>query len=179
MSELVIQADLGGLQIAFTAPLPEDEATLNQTIDLYSKAIGRQKAKIALADTLAKLAADRLYLQSFDRELQDYRIGRAKEMAEVRARQQATHNPNKRAEYKPSERDRQELAAYETQTQAEVDNRYKRRDSTQQTIKVYEKQIEKLRRMINGEEIADAIEAAADADMAALVEAERLPEAAD
>ncbi len=57
--EIVVQADIGGMQIAFTTQARGDEATINAHLDLFAKAISRQRARAELIEALVDVRAIR------------------------------------------------------------------------------------------------------------------------
>lgn len=159
MTEIVIQADLGGLSIAFTDPAKgTDEASLNERLDLYTKVIGRQRAKFTLSEKLVDLLAARKALAALPEQEREVLKSRAEERARQHAAMAAAHDvAGKRGEFMPNLAQRNQLSAFDAETAAEREKLQKQRQTLERDIPIIEAQISRLRAVIAGGDPIDPL----------------------
>lgn len=157
-SEIVVQADLGGMNIAFSGKV-EDGGSLDERLDVFTKSLGRQRAKISLAEKLVDHLAHQKALASLpDREREMLR-NRAEERARIIAQYQAQHSAgNRRGEYKPSQPQQQALNTHDIETQAERKKYSDEKQAHDLTLPIVEAQIARLRAVIAGRDPTEALE---------------------
>src|SRR4029077_2397545 len=85
MTEIVIQADLGGLSIAFTEQLSGTvaEDVVNQQLDRFTQAIGRRRSTFTLSEKLVDLLATRKTLETHDQRLAEELKKKAEERMRI------------------------------------------------------------------------------------------------
>lgn len=159
-TEIVVQADLGGMQIAFTGTVGANEATINEQLDSCLKAIGRQRAKITLTEKLVDLLAVRKSIETQpDREremLRERAVSRARMVASLGDRANGA-------------RGRQAGEQFDTDTDKERKKFSDEKQGLEMQVPILEAQITRLRAVIAGgdpiaplEEERQSLDAAAD-----------------
>lgn len=169
--EIVLQADIGGMTIAFTELVSgADEEKLNERLDLYGRAIARQRAKVTLTEKLVDLLAAQKTLASLpEREMATIKA-RAEERMRLRASFEAAHDASgRRSAFRLNDAQQKGLEAFDAQTAVERKKLDDERKMIEAGLPVLEAQIARLRGVIAGRDPMEALE----------VERETLAEAAE
>jgi hypothetical protein len=161
MTEIVIQADLGGLSIALTENMSDSpsamERALNEHLDRFTKAIGRQRSRFALSEKLVDLLATRKTLETHDQRLQE----ELKKKAEDRMRINAAYARAEDGRRLERPKSKQQLAAEQQNdeeiAQLRLDYAGKKK-TLEDNIPVLEAQISRLRAVIAGRDPTEALE---------------------
>lgn len=157
MTEAVVQADIGGMTIAFTASVTGPE--LDQRLDAWRKAINRQRAQNELVEALVDVQARREALVSApDREREAIRA-RLDERARLVASFEAAHQVHRpRAEFKMTDSQRGALETFDAETEQQKAKFAADREKVAADLPQFEARIERARRIIDGAERAEVIE---------------------
>jgi hypothetical protein len=158
MTEIVIQADLGGLSIAFTEQLSGTvaEDVVNQQLDRFTKAIGRQRSKFTLSEKLVDLLATKKTLETHDQRLAE----ELKKKAEERMRiNMAFRQPEGRRLERPKTKAQLAAEQQNDEETAQIRRDYaEKRKTLEDNIPILEAQISRLRAVIAGRDPTEALE---------------------
>lgn len=158
--EIVVQAELGGLSIAFTES-ETDGRDANAILDDATKAIGRQRAKQTLTEKLVDmLACDKALASLPQREAEAIRA-RADEGARLRASFAAanTLRPRRRVEgVEFTEQQAATLTSFEAETEQVRKKFSEEKQGLELNRPILEAQIARLRAVIAGRDPTEALE---------------------
>lgn len=168
--EVTIQADIGGMTVAFVELVGGDERALNARLDLYRRAINRQRAQVELVEALVDIQARREALASAPRREREVLKARAEERVRQIASFEAAHQVRgNRGEFRMSQQQRAGLEAFDAETERKKGEFAADREKILAEMPHYEARAERARRIIAGAERSEVIEQ----------EEAALPEAAD
>lgn len=159
--ELVLQAEVLGISIAFTVPAEGDEARLNRAIDMHANAINRfratQELRFHYVDYLAALKAEK----DFPKSKAEY----IKKRTEMRTRERASwaaafnaSKPNARIEFSETAQHRQKLAQFDDETNAKLAEMDQAAADLPDKIAGLKAAIDRLQRRVKGESELVALE---------------------
>lgn len=158
MTEIVIQADLGGMSIAFTEQVSgtAGEGEVNLQLDRFTKAIGRQRSKFALSEKLVDLLAVKKTLATHEERLHEALRQKAEERMRINS---AFRMPEGRRLDRP--KTKAQLAAEQQNEEEVAQIRQKFADDKEgmsRQIPLLEAQIARLRAVIAGRDPTEALE---------------------
>lgn len=156
-TEAVVQADVGGMTIAFTAVVVADE--IDARLDSWRKAINRQRAQNELVEALVDIQARREALISApDRERETIRQ-RLEERAGLVASFEAAHTRRGgRAAFRMTDSQRNGLEDFDVETEREKAKFAAEIEKVAADIPLYEARAERARLIIDGKERSEVIE---------------------
>jgi len=169
MAEHVIQvsADIGGLQISFartanpaydTDQQIGDAAESDAWLDQVTKSIGRQRAKLTLAEKLVDLLANEKTLATIDEREQAALRSRAEEKVRLRLKWEAEHHAQgRRVDFAPNRQQKLALDQFDIETQKVRDKFNAEREQKARDIPVLDAQIARLRAVIAGGDPTDPL----------------------
>jgi hypothetical protein len=158
MTEITIQADLGGLSIAFVEQLSGAvaEETVNAQLDRFTKAIGRQRSKFALSEKLVDLLAVRKTLETHEERLQEALRQKAEERMRINA---AFRQPEGRRLERPKTKAQLAAEQQNEEETAQIREKFANdKEGMERQIPILEAQITRLRAVIAGGDPTDALE---------------------
>ncbi len=155
-TEAVVQADIGGMTIAFTAVV--GAAEINERLDAWRKAINRQRAQNELVEALVDIQARRDALAAApDREREVIRSRLAERAVMVASWQAAHETSGKRAAFSQSPQQRQALLDYDAETERKKAEFAGDRAKIEAELPLWEARADRARRIIDGAERAEVI----------------------
>ena len=169
MAEHVIQvsADIGGLQISFARTAnpayDQDQKIGNASesdawLDQVTKSIGRQRAKLTLAEKLVDLLANEKTLATIDEREQAALRSRAEEKVRLRLKWEAEHHAQgRRVDFAPNRQQKLALDQFDIETQKVRDKFNAEREQKARDIPVLDAQIARLRAVIAGGDPTDPL----------------------
>lgn len=153
--EIVIQADIGGMTIAFTEIVtdktPEE---IDERLDHYRRSIGRQRAHQSLVESLVDLRARKEALE----QMPDKERAFLKERMDERARMKVQFEAQRQRSGALSVKQEQDLRNFDAQTAAERKRRFEDdRKKIESEIPLFEAQVARQRAIIAGRERSEVI----------------------
>ena len=160
--EITLQAEVGGFQIAIVDHMiSATPAELDARLDIYRKAIERQRAHNSLVEALVDLTACSEALESWDDRRAEALALIAAEQARTRASFEAKNQVGRRRSEELTPAQNEALAEYPDRQKAEQ----ARLDAEKATLKarlpMYETQVARQRAIIAGRDRSEVIAAAA------------------
>jgi hypothetical protein len=159
---LTLQGEIGGVSLALEQFIDasSDEATVNDTLDLMTRAWHRQRAKSSLRALLTDVRRQKIVLDSLPAEKTQLAKDRAADKARLIASWGAAHQiSGKRGDFRPSQSQRQNLETHDLETVAKLAEIDKKIADNERMIPVLEEEMGRLRRQIAGEDPIDETEA--------------------
>lgn len=159
--EIVVQADIGGgLNVAFTIPTYEFTSDdIDQSLDLATKAIARQKAKLDLAQQLLALQVNEKMLSSLPDQLAEEVKGRAEERMRMRSQYESEHfAKGRRGEFKMTAAQAASIADFDKQTEMRRERADGKKRELQGDRPIIEAQISRLRAIIAGRDPTEYVQ---------------------
>lgn len=162
MPEVVIQASVGETQIAFTEIVKDDLEAINDRLDRYNRAIGRQRAKVELAQKLGEIEASNALLNSWEERRSAAMQVRIESRAALVARWQAEHEHRqaggrRASEFRVSTQQRAALDQHDKETRDEQDKFDREKASVERNRPIIEAQISRMRAVIAGRDPTDLL----------------------
>lgn len=168
---LQVTADIGGMQISFArvgnpgydnhgdaVPVGAVDE-INDTLDLWAKAIGRQRAKITLSEKLVDLLASQKAQASLPERENAAMVERTAERLKLIGRFQIEHNASgRRADFKLTPAHHRALAEFDADTEKLRKKFNDERQAHALQQPVLEAQIARLRAVIAGRDPTEALE---------------------
>lgn len=150
--ELVIQAQLGDTQIAFTEHCSElDPAAIDARLDTYLRAVARQQAKHELGVALVELATCRQRLAEWPAAERDLMHQRGADKARQIAGWEAAHvAAGKRGEFRISEQQRRYIDQWDSETLAQRQKLGADKALLERSVPLYEAKVARQRAIIEG-----------------------------
>lgn len=151
--EIVVQADVGGITIAFTDPVDSYDDTTDEILDRRLKSIGRQKAKLDLAEKLLAMQAREMMMAQLPD--QEARVLKNRAAARIamregwRAEDEARPGPRRR-EFREGPTHLKNLAEFDQETERVKANFEGKRKELEDDGPQIEAQISRLRAVIAG-----------------------------
>ena len=159
--EIVVQADIGGgLNVAFTIPTGSFRSDdLDQSLDIATKAIARQKAKLDLAQQLLALQVNEKMLSSLPAELAEEVKSRAEERMRMRAQYESEHYASqKHGQFKMTKAQEASIQQFDKQTEQRRERADGKKRELQGDRPIIEAQISRLRAIIAGRDPAGYVQ---------------------
>lgn len=159
-----VSADIGGVQISFAKvdatlggePIVEH---INDTLDTWSRAIGRQRAKVTLTEKLVDLLASQKAMASLPEREKAALAERQTEKDRLVAKFMIEHNASgRRGEFKLSPQHRRALDEFDLESQKLRKKFTDEREAHALQQPVIEAQIARLRAVIAGRDPTEALE---------------------
>ncbi len=126
---------------------------LDKTLDQMLRAIGRQKNKLTMGQRILDLREAKLFLQSWPQPKVDLGKERVVEYNKhIEGMKEQHKRANKRLEWKPNPQQEQWIFTFHKQTEILMQEKEAEREAKKKAIPLMEKEIERWRRIINGED---------------------------
>lgn len=156
-AEIVVQADVGGMQIAFTRVAIEGE--IDAWLDSFRKSVNRQRAQQELVEALVDIQSRKQALASSPDRERDMLKERASERVRLRASFEAAHrSSNPRVvDFREGPKHRQVLDAYDQETERKRAEFEADRGKVLAEMPLYEARAERARAIIAGKERSEVI----------------------
>lgn len=157
--EIVVQADIGGMTIAFTTQARGDAATINAHLDLFAKAISRQRAQAELIEALVDVRAIREALALSPERERATMKGRTDERVRMIAAFEASHNARgARSAFGLNAAQRQGLQNFDAETEQKRAEFASDRENAAAELPRHIARVARQRAIIAGADRADVIE---------------------
>ncbi len=155
-AEAVVQADIGGMSIAFTRVVVNDE--IDPWLDTCRKAINRQRAQHELVEALVDIEARRDALRTAPEREREMLKARGVERARLVASWEASHSMSgARGDFKPNPAQRKGLIEFDEQTAREREKFDSDREKVEAEMPHYEARRDRALAIIAGKERAEVI----------------------
>jgi hypothetical protein len=155
-AEAVVQADIGGMSIAFTRVVIDSE--IDSWLDTCRRAVNRQRAQQELVEALVDIEARKETLRSAPERERDMVKDRAAEQVRMRASWEAAHNTaGARTEFRLSPKYRQALEGFEAETERKRAEFAADREKVEAEMPLYEARAARARAIIAGAERSEVI----------------------
>ena len=159
------QADIGGLNLMIEQTVDADSspAEIDRRLDIMATALGRQRAKLQLAEKMLAVQLAEEMLSSLPEEKQIKQRGMLDERVRLIASFRAAHQVSgKRGEYRETPSERQQIANLDANL-ATLDSQFAaRKADLERDIRLVGGQIARLRALVDGEDEKEALLLAAE-----------------
>ncbi len=160
-AEIVVQADVGGMQIAFTRVAIEGE--VDAWLDSCRKAVNRQRAHQELVEALVDIKARRDALESSPDRERDMLKERAAERVRLRASFKAAHDATRpRVGFVEGAKHRQALEAFDGETERKRAEFEADRVKVAADLPAFEARAARARAIIGGKDRSEVIDMASE-----------------
>lgn len=155
-AEAVVQADIGGVSIAFTGNVTAED--MDGTLDRWMRAISRQRAQFQLIEELVDLQACRDTVVQAPKLERELGAQRAIERAHMVAQWQAQHEASgARAGFQLSPQHRRAITEFDADTERKRAELSQQVERARAKIPECEARVARQRAIIGGRERADVI----------------------
>lgn len=150
-AEAVVQADIGGMSIAFTRVITPEEQ--DPWLDQCRKSINRQRAQHELVEALVDIEARKQAIDQLPERLAKLKKERAEERARMIASWQASHAAaNRRVEFMPNAAQRQARDTFDQETARKIAEAEADKEKVEAELPHYEARAARARAIIAGKE---------------------------
>lgn len=155
-TEVVVQADIGGMSIAFTRVAIEGE--IDVWLDTCRRAVNRQKAQAELVEALVDIEARREAMASWPQRERDRVKARAEERTRLVASFQAAHQVGRpRVDFQMTPAQRKGVIDFDTESERKALEEVAARERVEAEIPHYEARAARARAIIGGKERSEVI----------------------
>jgi hypothetical protein len=147
-SQIEVRADIGGIQIGFVASAAAED--IDARLDEWENAISRQRARQELVGALNDLWTRRMRLAMLPQEEVALRRSRIAERTGLVARWQIEADAKGTRSIGQARQERQRLAEFDLETQAQVEKLEQERDLILQQMSLSEQLVARQRALVAG-----------------------------
>lgn len=156
--EMVIQADIGGIQIALTVPLDGAKDRQDEILDRSLKTVNRARAHQSLVEALIDTQARKERIEQIPAAIQELGERRIREKVEMRALWQAQHDATgRRSEFAEQAQHKKALVDFDIESEAQLKKLRDERAQLEKELPIYEMQVTRQRMILAGKDRSEVI----------------------